>query len=219
MVRLSPSILSANFANLQGDLDQTKGCGLKMIHIDVMDGIFVPNISFAFKVISDIRDKNDYFFDTHLMIEEPIRYIDEFKKAGSDRITVHYEACKDLKATLKAIRDAGIEVGLTAKPETDPKLLLEYFDQIDLILVMSVRPGFGGQKFMEETKATMDLYRKYIDEHNLKVKMQVDGGIKTTNVREVLDLGVDEVVSGSDIFAKDIKSQILTYHEIFKEYE
>ena len=153
------------------------------------------------------------------MIEEPIRYIDEFKKAGSDRITVHYEACKDLKATLKAIRDAGIEVGLTAKPETDPKLLLEYFDQIDLILVMSVRPGFGGQKFMEETKATMDLYRKYIDENNLKVKMQVDGGIKTTNVREVLDLGVDEVVSGSDIFAKDIKSQILTYHEIFKEYE
>lgn len=219
MVRLSPSILSANFANLQGDLDKTKGCGLKMIHIDVMDGIFVPNISFAFKVIADIRDKNDYFFDTHLMIEEPIRYIDAFKKAGCDRITVHYEACKDLRATLKAIRDAGMEVGLTAKPETDPKLLLEYFDQIDLILVMSVRPGFGGQKFMEETKDTMALYRKYIDENEFNIKIQVDGGIKTTNVREVLDLGVDEIVAGSDVFAKDIREQILSYHEIFKDYE
>lgn len=219
MVRLSPSILSANFANLQGDLDKTKGCGLKMIHIDVMDGIFVPNISFAFKVIADIRDKNDYFFDTHLMIEEPIRYIDSFKKAGCDRITVHYEACKDLRATLKAIRDAGMEVGLTAKPETDPKLLLEYFDQIDLILVMSVRPGFGGQKFMEETKDTMALYRKYIDENELNIKIQVDGGIKTTNVRQVLDLGVDEIVAGSDVFAKDIREQILSYHEIFKDYE
>ena len=219
MVKLAPSILSANFANLQGDLDKTKGTGLSMIHIDVMDGIFVPNISFAFKVISDIRDKNDYFFDTHLMIEEPIRYIDEFKKAGSDRITVHYEACKDLRKTLEAIKEAGMEVGLTAKPETDPKKLLEYFDLIDLILVMSVRPGFGGQKFMEETKETMALYRDYIDKNNLDIKIQVDGGIKTTNVREVLDLGVDEIVAGSDVFAKDIKPQIEAYHEIFKEYE
>lgn len=219
MVKLSPSILSANFANLQGDLDKTKGCGLEMIHIDVMDGIFVPNISFGFKIISDIRDKNDYFFDTHLMIEEPIRYIDQFKKAGSDRITVHYEACKDLRGTLKAIRESGMEVGLTAKPETNPKELLEYFDQIGLILVMSVRPGFGGQKFMEESKAAMKMYRDYIDENNLDIKIQVDGGIKTTNVREVLDLGVDEIVAGSDVFAKDIKAQITAYHEIFKEYE
>ena len=219
MVKLAPSILSANFANLQGDLDKTKGTGLSMIHIDVMDGIFVPNISFAFKVISDIRDKNDYFFDTHLMIEEPIRYIDEFKKAGSDRITVHYEACKDLRKTLESIKESGMEVGLTAKPETDPKKLLEYFDLIDLILVMSVKPGFGGQKFMEETKETMALYRDYIDKNNLDIKIQVDGGIKTTNVREVLDLGVDEIVAGSDVFAKDIKAQIQAYHEIFKEYE
>ena len=190
-----------------------------MIHIDVMDGIFVPNISFAFKVITDIRDKNDYFFDTHLMIEEPIRYIEEFKKAGCDRITVHYEACKDLKKTLEAIKKAGMEVGLTAKPETDPRLLLEYFDLIDLILIMSVKPGFGGQTFMEETKDTMSLYREYIDDNNLDIKIQVDGGIKTGNVREVLNLGVDEIVSGSDIFGKDIKSQINAYHEIFEEYK
>ena len=165
MVKLSPSILSADFSNLQADLDKTKGTGLSMIHIDVMDGVFVPNISFGFKVIADIRDKNDYFFDTHLMIEEPARYIDDFKKAGVDRLTVHYEACKDLKGTLEAIKEAGMEVGLTAKPETDPKLLLEYFDLIDLVLVMSVRPGFGGQKFMPESKEAMALYRKYIDEN------------------------------------------------------
>ena len=219
MVKLSPSILSANFANLQKDLDETKGTGLELLHIDVMDGIFVPNISFAFKVISDIRDRNDYFFDTHLMIEEPIRYIEDFKKAGSDRITVHYEACKDLRETLSAIKKAGMEVGLTSKPETDPKELLEYFDQIDLILVMSVNPGFGGQKFMEETKETMALYREYIDKNNLDIRIQVDGGIKTENVREILDLGVDEIVSGSDIFGKDIKEQINLYHKIFKEYE
>ena len=219
MVRLSPSILSANFANLQKDLDETKDLGLEMIHIDVMDGSFVPNISFGFKIISDIRDKNDYFFDTHLMIEEPIRYIDQFKKAGCDRITVHYEACEDLRGTLEAIKEAGMEVGLTAKPETDPKLLLEYFNLIDLVLVMSVRPGFGGQKFMPESKEAMALYRKYIDENKLDIKIQVDGGIKTANVKEVLGLGVDEIVAGSDVFAKDIKTQIKAYHEIFKDYE
>ena len=112
-----------------------------------------------------------------------------------------------------------MEVGLTAKPETDPRLLLEYFDLIDLILIMSVKPGFGGQTFMEETKDTMSLYREYIDDNNLDIKIQVDGGIKTGNVREVLNLGVDEIVSGSDIFGKDIKSQINAYHEIFEEYK
>ena len=218
MVKLAPSILSCNFANLQADLDQTKGTGLEIIHIDIMDGIFVPNISFGFKVISDIRDKNDYFFDTHLMIEDPIRYIDEFKKAGCDRLTVHYEACKDLKKTLLAIKDAGMEVGLTSKPATDPKELLEYFDYIDLVLVMSVNPGFGGQKFMEESKETIKLFRNYIDENKLDVKIQIDGGIKTDNVENVLKLGLDEIVVGSDVFAKDIKSQIEKYHEIFKKY-
>lgn len=218
MVKLSPSILSADFSNLQADLDKTKGTGLSMIHIDVMDGVFVPNISFGFKVIADIRDKNDYFFDTHLMIEEPARYIDDFKKAGVDRLTVHYEACKDLKKTLLAIKEAGIEVGLTAKPSTDPRELLDFFKYIDLVLVMSVNPGFGGQSFMEDTKETMKLYKDYIDENNLDIKLQVDGGIKTSNVNKVLDLGVDEIVVGSDIFGKDIKKQIKAYHDIFSKY-
>lgn len=217
MVDLAPSILSCNFANLQDDIEKTKGTDLKVLHIDVMDGLFVPNISFGFKVIADIREKNDYFFDTHAMIEEPIRYIDEFKKAGVDRLTVHYEACKDLDKTLERIRKSGIEVGITYKPGTDTKLILPYLNKVDLVLVMSVEPGFGGQSFMEDSLDKIRELRSYIDQNNLDCIIEVDGGIKTTNVDKVIDAGVDLIVSGSDIFGRDIKNQINKYYEIFKE--
>ncbi|WP_394022839.1 ribulose-phosphate 3-epimerase [Anaerococcus martiniensis] len=217
MVELSPSILSCNFSNLQKDLDKTTGTDLKMIHIDVMDGIFVPNISFGFKVIKDIRDKNDYFFDTHAMIVEPIKYIEEFKNSGVDRLTIHYEACENLDQTIDKIKDNDIEVGLTFKPATDIDLIIPYLKKIDLVLVMSVEPGFGGQTFMEDSIEKIKILRAYIDENNLDVKIQVDGGIKTTNVEKVIDAGVDEIVSGSDVFGKDIKEQINKYYEIFKQ--
>ncbi|MCI7239061.1 MAG: ribulose-phosphate 3-epimerase [Anaerococcus sp.] len=217
MVELSPSILSCNFSRLQEDLDQTKNTRIKMLHIDVMDGLFVPNISFGFKIISDIRDDNDLFFDTHLMIERPERYIEDFKKAGSDRITFHYEATDDVKKVIDLIRQNNMEVGLTLKPKTDPSLLLPYLKDIDLILVMSVEPGFGGQTFMEDSIERIRFFRKYIDDSNLVTKIQVDGGIKTTNVKKVIYAGCDEIVSGSDIFAKDdIRGQIKKYYEIFE---
>ena len=217
MVELSPSILSCNFSNLQKDLEQTKDTDLKMIHIDVMDGIFVPNISFGFKVIKDIRDKNDYFFDTHAMIVEPIKYIEEFKNSGVDRLTIHYEACENLDQTIDKIKDNDMEVGLTFKPATDIDLIIPYLKKIDLVLVMSVEPGFGGQTFMEDSIEKIKMLRAYIDENNLDVKIQVDGGIKTTNVEKVIDAGADEIVSGSDVFCKDIKEQINKYYEIFKQ--
>lgn len=217
MVELSPSILSCNFSNLQNDLKQTKDTDLKMIHIDVMDGIFVPNISFGFKVIKDIRDKNDYFFDTHAMIVEPIKYIEEFKNSGVDRLTIHYEACENLDQTIDKIKDNDMEVGLTFKPATDIDLIIPYLEKIDLVLVMSVEPGFGGQTFMENSIEKIKILRAYIDENNLDVKIQVDGGIKTTNVEKVIDAGADEIVSGSDVFGKDIKEQINKYYEIFKQ--
>lgn len=217
MVELAPSILSCDFSNLQGDLEQTKDTDLKMIHIDVMDGIFVPNISFGFKVISDIRDKNDYFFDTHAMIKEPIKYIQEFKKVGVDRLTIHYEACENLDETIEEIKNFGMEVGLTFKPATDISLIIPYLDKVDLILVMSVEPGFGGQTFMEDSIDKIKFFRNYIDKNNLDVKLQVDGGIKTTNVDKVIDAGADIIVSGSDVFGKDIKNQIDKYYEIFKQ--
>ena len=217
MVELAPSILSCDFSNLQADLDQTKDTDLKMIHIDVMDGSFVPNISFGFKVISDIRNKNDYLFDTHAMIYEPINYIEEFKKAGVDRLTIHYEACENLDQTIEKIKENDMQVGLTFKPATDLDLIIPYLDKIDLVLVMSVEPGFGGQTFMESSIEKIKILRDYIDNNNLDVLIQVDGGIKTTNVKKVIEAGTDIVVSGSDVFGKDIKNQIDKYYEIFNK--
>jgi ribulose-phosphate 3-epimerase len=217
MVELAPSILSCNFASLQDDIEKTKGTELKNLHIDVMDGLFVPNISFGFKVISDIRDKNDYIFDTHAMIEEPIRYIDDFKKAGVDRLTIHYEACKDVDKTIAEIKSKGMEVGLSFKPATDINLIVPYLNKIDLVLVMSVEPGFGGQSFMKDSLAKIKYLRDYINKNKLACIIEVDGGIKTTNVGEVIDAGADLIVAGSDVFGKDIKSQINKYYEIFKE--
>lgn len=217
MVELSPSVLSCNFANVQRDLDKLKNTKVKYLHLDIMDGIFVPNISFGFKLIKDIRNDNDLIFDTHLMIEEPIRYLDELKDAGSDIVTVHYEACKDLHKTLSEIKKRKMKVGLTFKPKTDINLIIPYLDKVDLILVMSVEPGFGGQSFMNDSLDKIKKLRSYIDKNKLDCLIEVDGGIKSHNVNEVIKAGVDVVVSGSDIFGKeDIKGQVEKYYEIFE---
>lgn len=220
MVELAPSILSCDFSRLQENLDDTKDTRLKMLHIDVMDGIFVPNISFGFKVIEDIRKRNDYFFDTHLMIERPERYIERFVKAGSDRITFHIEATDNPRELIRIIKSFGIEAGITLKPATDSKKILPLLKDLDCVLVMSVEPGFGGQSFMEDSLDKVKLFREYIDKNKLNTKIEIDGGIKTTNVSRVIEAGCDEIVSGSDIFAKDnIKNQINTYYDIFEEIE
>lgn len=218
MVELAPSILSCDFSKLQEDLDATKDTGLKMIHIDVMDGLFVPNISFAFKIIKDIRYKNDYFFDTHLMIVDPIRYIDRFVEVGCDRLTIHYEASDSPLEAIKKIKACGIEAGISLKPKTACEKILPLLAYVDAVLVMSVEPGFGGQSFMEESLDKVKFLRKYIDENKLSCKIEIDGGIKTENVRRVIAAGCDEIVSGSDIFAKeDIRGQIEKYYQIFNE--
>ena len=220
MVELAPSILSCDFSRLQENLDDTKDTRLKMLHIDVMDGIFVPNISFGFKVIEDIRKRNDYFFDTHLMIERPERYIERFVKAGSDRITFHIEATDNPREVIRLIKSFGIEAGITLKPATDSKEILPLLKDLDCVLVMSVEPGFGGQSFMEDSLDKVKLFREYVDKNKLNTKIEIDGGIKTANVSRVIEAGCDEIVSGSDIFAKDnIKNQINTYYEIFEEIE
>ena len=218
MVELAPSILSCDFSRLQENLDDTKDTRLKMLHIDVMDGIFVPNISFGFKVIEDIRKRNDYFFDTHLMIERPERYIERFVKAGSDRITFHIEATDNPSELIRLIKSFGIEAGTTLKPATDPREILPLLKDLDCVLVMSVEPGFGGQSFMEDSLDKVKIFREYIDKNKLHAKIEIDGGIKTTNVSRVIEAGCDEIVSGSDIFGKDdIKAQIDKYYEIFEK--
>ncbi|MDU5504152.1 MAG: ribulose-phosphate 3-epimerase [Anaerococcus vaginalis] len=220
MVEISPSLLSANFANLQKDLDELKKSKIKYIHLDIMDGKFVPNISFGFPIIKKIRKDNDFIFDTHLMIDDPIRYIDDFKKSGSDIITIHYEACSNLDETIEKIKSSGLKVGLSFKPKTDINKIIPYLKKIDLCLVMSVEPGFGGQSFMEDSIGKIKTIRKYIDENNLSCLVEVDGGIKDYNLKKVIDAGADLVVSGSDIFSNkenSICEQIEKYKKIINE--
>ena len=220
MVELSPSVLSANFANLQNDLDQLKNTKVKYLHLDIMDGKFVPNISFGFPIIKAIRKDNDFIFDTHLMIDEPIRYIDKFKKSGADLVTIHYEACSNLDETIEKIKTCGLKVGLSFKPKTDINNIIPYLEKIDLCLVMSVEPGFGGQSFMEDSIGKIQKLRSYIDENNLSCLIEVDGGIKDYNLKKVIDAGVDVVVSGSDIFShkkNSIIEQVNKYYDIINK--
>lgn len=220
MVEISPSLLSANFANLQKDLDELKKSKIKYIHLDIMDGKFVPNISFGFPIIKKIRKDNDFIFDTHLMIDDPIRYIDDFKKSGSDIITIHYEACSNLDETIEKIKSSGLKVGLSFKPKTDINKIIPYLKKIDLCLVMSVEPGFGGQSFMEDSIEKIKKIKAFIDENNLSCLVEVDGGIKDYNLKKVIDAGADLVVSGSDIFSNkenSICEQIEKYKKIINE--
>ena len=197
---LAPSILSADFKNLGKELETIKECKAEWVHVDVMDGLFVPSISFGMPVIKSIRPATDCVFDVHLMIEEPIRYIKEFKESGADYLTVHYEACKDVKETLIQIRKAGMKAGLSIKPKTDPSVLEGLLEYCDMVLLMSVEPGFGGQKYIEASTERAKTIRKMIDSSGLDVDLEIDGGINLSNVDMVMDAGVNIIVAGSAVF-------------------
>ena len=197
---LAPSILAADFKNLGKQLAEIAENGAEYVHIDVMDGLFVPSISFGMPVIKSIRPASDKVFDVHLMIEEPIRYIKEFKESGADIITIHYEACKDVRATLQAIKDAGLKTGLSIKPKTDVTVVKEFLPLCDMILLMSVEPGFGGQKFMDGSLERAAKLKAIIDESGLPVDLEIDGGITLDNVSDVLAAGVNVIVAGSAVF-------------------
>lgn len=197
---LAPSILSIDFKNVQQGLDDIKAGGAEYVHVDVMDGKFVPSISFGMPVIKSIRSGSDLVFDVHLMIEEPIRYIKEFKECGADIITIHYEACSDVAATLKAIRDAGCKAGLSIKPKTDTAVVKDFLPLCDMILLMSVEPGFGGQSYIEGSTERAAELRRIIIESGMDIDLEIDGGIKLSNVKEVLDAGVNVIVAGSAVF-------------------
>lgn len=216
---LSPSILSADFTVLGEQIHQTEEAGAAYLHYDVMDGIFVPSISFGMPVLKSIKKATNQFMDVHLMITEPIRYIDEFVASGADLITIHYEACKDVRATIQKIKEAGVKVGISICPETPAEVLDAYLPDVDMVLIMTVHPGFGGQKLIPEALDKVKEVRMKLDNLGLKTDIQVDGGIYTANVREALNAGANIIVAGSAVFKGNPSENIKEFMEIFKEYE
>ena len=200
MAKIAPSILAADFSALGDDVRDICSKGADYMHIDVMDGMFVPNISFGADVMKSLNGIATAPYDVHLMIVEPIRYIDRFVTDNTEFITVHYEACGDLAATIRTIKEHGVKAGVSIKPGTDPEVLDDYLEDIDMILVMSVEPGFGGQKFMESSLPKMEYYRKKRAELGLSYEIEVDGGIGSSNAYLVREAGADIIVAGSAVF-------------------
>lgn len=205
---LSPSILSADFAKLGEQVALLEEAGAQYVHIDVMDGAFVPSISFGMPVIKSLRGMSERIFDVHLMIEEPIRYIDEFVECGADLITVHAEACRHLDRTIDAIKEKGIIAGVALNPAT-PLSAVEYvLPKVDMVLVMTVNPGFGGQKLIPYTIDKVRDLKQMIDRKHLKIDIEVDGGVTLENVEVLMDAGANIIVAGSAVFRGDIEENV-----------
>ena len=200
MIKISPSALACDFSKLGEEVIEVEKAGADYIHLDVMDGVFVPNISFGIPVIASLRKVTKIPFDVHLMITEPERYITEFVEAGADVITVHYEACSDIAVTLETIRLNGKKVGLSIKPGTPAKEIFPYLDKCDWVLVMTVEPGFGGQSLIESTLPKIKEIKDEAERRGLKIEVEADGGIGAKNISLLKDAGVDIVVAGSAVF-------------------
>lgn len=219
MIYLAPSILSADFSKLGEEIGTIDKAGADYIHIDVMDGDFVPSISFGMPVIKSIRGCTDKVFDVHLMVREPERYIGEFKQSGADIITVHAEACCHLNRTIEHIKASGCRAGVAINPAT-PLNTLEYvLEYTDMVLVMSVNPGFGGQKYIENSTRKVSELREMIERRNLKTDIEIDGGISHQNVSEVIEAGANVIVAGSAVFNGDAAKNITGFKEIFSLYD
>lgn len=213
---LAPSILAADVMRLGEQIGQVQDAGAKYLHIDVMDGVFVPSLSYGVCVVESIRKSSDMVLDVHLMIVNPERYVEAFAKAGADIITVHLEACSDLKKTFRMIHSLGCRAGLSIKPDTPVKAVEAYLDQIDLLLIMSVEPGFGGQKYFPESTSRIREAAALISQKGVQLDLEVDGGITTENVRRVLEAGANVIVAGSAIFHNPSENAA-AFMEILKE--
>ena len=214
MIKLAPSILSADFARLLEDVKKVEKAGCEYLHIDVMDGHFVPNITIGPLVVKSLRKDVNMVFDTHLMIENPDNYIKDFVDAGSDIIVVHQEACKHLHRTIQNIKSYGVKAGVSLNPATPIESIKHVLNEIDMVLIMTVNPGFGGQSFIEDMIPKIKELKALIDEKGLNIDIQVDGGIKPDNVKKVVEAGANVVVAGSAIFNENgIDKNVVLFRE------
>ena len=219
MMILSPSLLPVDFGHKADGIEMIDKAGAQYVHLDVMDGAFVPNISFGAPVIKGIRNTTDRVFDVHLMIEEPARYLNDFKDAGADIVTVHAESCRHLHSTIMQIKALGMKAGVALNPATPVSVLDYILQDIDMVLVMSVNPGFGGQSFITSSLDKIREVKKLIDDRELNVDIEVDGGVKLENLKEVLSAGANVIVAGSAIFKGDITKNVEDFLEVFKDCE
>ena len=211
---LAPSILSADFSRLGEDLSLAERNGITMLHIDVMDGMFVPSISLGFPVIESSRKKINMVFDVHLMIKEPERYVERFAESGADMITVHAEACLHLHRTIGQIRQLGVKCGVALNPATPLSVLDYVLEDVDMVLLMTVNPGFGGQSFIPAMYEKIKTLRKQITEKGLNTDIEVDGGIKASNAERALRAGANVLVAGSAVFEGDIEKNIKEFQRV-----
>ena len=211
---LAPSILSADFASLGEDVKKAERSGAQYLHIDVMDGAFVPSLSLGFVVIKSIRRVTNLVFDVHLMICDPDRYIGEFAAAGADMITVHAEACPHLNRTIASIKENGCKAGVALNPATPLTGLSYILDDLDMVLLMTVNPGFGGQKYIESCTRKIRGLKRMISERGLEIDIEVDGGIKLDNVQKVLEAGANVIVAGSAVFGGDVEQNVKDFLKV-----